>query len=71
MVNSSKTFFKIKSCSNLKKSFRVNDVNGCCNNLLKLSPSFLSKHRVGNPSGYTEYFFRISRGLYQINNEII
>ena len=68
---SSKIFIKIKNCKNLKKSFRVNDVNRFCNNVLMLSPSFLSKHRVGNPKGYTEYFIRISRGVYQINNEII
>jgi hypothetical protein len=29
------------------------------------SPSFISKHSVGN-GNYTEYFVRISRGLYKL-----
>ena len=28
--------------------------------------TFLAKHRVGNPSGYTELFIRIRRGLYRL-----
>ncbi len=33
---------------------------------LSKSPSFLSKHAVGN-GRYTEYFVRVSRGLYKLN----
>ncbi len=31
--------------------------------------TFLPKHRVGNPGGYTELFVRVSRGpaLYRLN----
>ena len=32
---------------------------------LSKSPSFLSKHAVGNGK-YTEYFVRVSRGLYKL-----
>ena len=35
--------------------------------ILAHSPSFLSKHRVGNPGGYTPYFIRVARGRYIIN----
>lgn len=29
-------------------------------------PTFLPKHRKGNPGGYSEYFRRIKRGLYEL-----
>ena len=32
--------------------------------ILDRSPSFLSKHAMGNPGGYTEYFVRMGEGLY-------
>lgn len=73
---SSKLFQSITRCiesRKLNQSFRVQDVNRCCNNLLSKSPSFLSKHRVGNPGGYTEYFVRErdvngeeTQGLYRV-----
>lgn len=28
--------------------------------------TFLPKHRVGNPGGYTELFVRIAKGLYKL-----
>jgi len=28
--------------------------------------TFLPKHRVGNPGGYTELFIRVRRGLYRL-----
>lgn len=28
--------------------------------------TFLPKHRVGNPGGYTELFVRIAKGLYRL-----
>ena len=40
--------------------FKVKDFT-----FLKKSPSFLSKHAVGN-GRYTEYFVRVSRGLYKL-----
>lgn len=59
----------------LNKPFTVSDINRECNGLLKKSPSFLSKHRVGNPGGHTEYFIRVKdssgsekRGYYWIIN---
>lgn len=33
---------------------------------LKNSPSFLSKHCEGNTGGYSEYFIRVSRGVYKL-----
>ncbi|NVK75107.1 MAG: hypothetical protein HWE24_16680 [Oceanospirillaceae bacterium] len=48
----------------LNEPFRVADVNRSLSGLLEKSPSFLSKHRVGNPGGYTEYFFRKAKGEY-------
>ncbi len=28
--------------------------------------TFLPKHRVGNPGGFTELFVRVDRGLYRL-----
>ena len=28
--------------------------------------TFLPKHRVGNPGGYTELFVRLERGIYRL-----
>jgi hypothetical protein len=33
---------------------------------LKNSPAFLSKHAVGNPGHYNEYFIRVMRGRYKL-----
>lgn len=61
-------FFEIILNSSLKeKSFSVKDINEICNDLLSKSPSFISKHCIGNPGEYSEYFKRISRGIYVIN----
>ena len=57
---------KLRDCvqnwceENNKTTFRAGDIP-CLT-----SKSFISKHRVGNPSGYTEYFTRISRGVYKL-----
>ena len=40
---------------------RVNEALG-----LNWAGTFLPKHRVGNPGGYTELFVRITRGLYKL-----
>ena len=46
---------------NIPKKFRVADIP-----CLHSSPSFLSKHCIGNPQGETEHFKRISEGLYKL-----
>jgi len=33
---------------------------------LEKSPTFLPKHRVGNPGGYSEFFIRKARGKYSL-----
>ena len=50
----------------LDQPFSVADVNRVCNNLLANSPSFLSKHRLDNPGGYTVYFIQVNIGPYKI-----
>lgn len=61
-------FFEIILNSSLKeKSFSVKDINKFCNDLLLKSPSFISKHCIDNPGGYSEYFVRVSKGIYVIN----
>lgn len=65
-------FFEIILNSSLKeKSFSVKDINEYCNELLLKSPSFISKHCEGNPGGYSEYFKRVGRGIYVINQTYI
>ena len=69
-MSNSRIYNSIKKCisnDHLKEPFRVSDVNRCCNEILKKSPSFLSKHRVGNSGGYREYFVRLEIGLYRLN----
>ena len=41
------------------------------NNSLNISwaGTFLPKHRVGNPGGYTELFVRIGKGLYRLESD--
>lgn len=51
----------------LSPTFSVNDVNQSLNNLLGSSPSFLSKHCIGNPDKNSEMFIRQSRGVYKLN----
>lgn len=50
----------------LRQPFSVADVNSACKNLLAKSPSFLSKHRHGNPGGYTAYFVQENKGKYSV-----
>ena len=44
----------------VKEPFKSSDFH-----FLSSSPSFISKHAVGNGK-YTEYFIRVSRGLYRL-----
>lgn len=50
----------------LIQPFTVSDVNSACKNLLAKSPSFLSKHRQGNPGNYTVYFVQNKKGKYSL-----
>lgn len=38
------------------------------NRMLKIhwAGTFLPKHRVGNPGGFTELFVRVERGVYRL-----
>lgn len=72
MAKQSKLFISINLAvteRKLKQPFSVNDINNACNNLLAKSPSFLSKHRKGNPGGYKVYFVQNSDGKYSIIND--
>lgn len=44
----------------VSEPFRASDFS-----FLKRSPSYLSKHAVGN-GRYSEYFIRVDRGLYRL-----
>ena len=44
----------------IKEPFKYSDFN-----FLSSSPSFISKHAVGNGK-YTEYFIRVGRGTYKL-----
>jgi len=48
----------------LMQPFRASDVNRVLN--IDYAHVFLPKHRVGNPSGFTEHFVQIARGLYRL-----
>lgn len=50
----------------LRQPFSVADLNSACKNLLVKSPSFLSKHRQGNPGGYKAYFVQENKGKYSL-----
>lgn len=50
----------VVNSNTVSQPFKVGDFD-----FLKRSPSFLSKHAVGNGK-YTEYFVRVSRGLYKL-----
>jgi len=50
----------------LEQPFNVAKVNTACNSLLSKSPSFLSKHRKGNPGDYKVYFIQDAKGKYSI-----
>lgn len=67
MARQSKISIAIKAAvtnGSLQQPFSVADVNAACKNLLVKSPSFLSKHRMGNPGGYTVYFIQSNNGKY-------
>lgn len=49
------------SSGKVKEPFKPSDFG-----FLEKSQAFLSKHCVGNPNNYTEYFKRTSRGLYEL-----
>ena len=44
--------------------FRPADVNKALK--IHWAGTFLPKHRVGNPGGYTELFTQIDRGVYRL-----
>ena len=51
----------------LKTPFRAKDVKEACPGWAASTYStYLSKHRVGNPGGYTAYFRRHEKGLYSL-----
>ncbi len=61
----SKLFKQILNQTNIHKmpkSFKASDFG-----FLHKSPSFLSKHSIGNPGEYTPYFKKSSRGCYSVN----
>ena len=69
MPRQSKIALKISNAvtnGKLQQPFSVSDVNIACKNLLVKSPSFLSKHRKGNPGGYKVYFIQDKNGKYSI-----
>lgn len=43
---------KLVSSGSIKEPFTVDNVNRVGSNLLDKSPSFLSKHSIGNPGKY-------------------
>lgn len=51
---------KAVSSGKIKEPFKSSDFS-----FLSNSPSFISKHAVGNGK-YTEYFIRVGRGLYKL-----
>ena len=44
--------------------FRAADVNHALG--INYAGTFLPKHRVGNPGGYTQHFIQLGRGLYRL-----
>ena len=48
----------------LKNRFTPSDVNRVLG--IHWAGTFLPKHRVGNPGGFSELFVRVSRGLYEL-----
>jgi len=51
------------SAGKVKEPFKFSDFS-----FLSSSPSFISKHAVGNGK-YTEYFVRVRLGLYKLKGE--
>jgi len=51
----------------LKEPFSATDVKKACPGWARRTYSnFLSKHRKGNPGGYSEYFLQSSDGSYNL-----
>jgi hypothetical protein len=48
----------------LPKQFTPKQVNKALG--IHWAGTFLPKHRVGNPGGYTELFIQVERGLYRL-----
>ena len=48
----------------LPNAYRAIDVNQRLG--IDWAGTFLPKHRVGNPGGYSELFARVGRGLYRL-----
>ncbi len=51
----------------LHRDFTPQEVNALLG--IDWAGTFLPKHRVGNPGGYTELFLRIGRGLYRLRDQ--
>jgi hypothetical protein len=51
----------------LKTRFTPSDVNTALG--IDWAGTFLPKHRLGNPGGFTELFVRVDRGVYSLNEE--
>ncbi len=59
---------RARSRGRLPERFRAADVRKACPGWAERTyTNFLSKHRVGNPSGYTAYFERHADGSYSLN----
>ena len=53
---------------NLREPFRAKDVKEAVKGYAEGTyPTYLPKHRKGNPSGNKEYFEQLSRGLYRLS----
>jgi len=48
----------------LRPAFKAADVNLALG--IGWAGTFLPKHRVSNPGGYTAHFVRIDRGMYRL-----
>ncbi len=51
----------------LPRQFTPADVNKVLS--IHWAGTFLPKHRVGNPGGYTVLFVRVSSGVYRLRGE--
>ncbi len=55
---------KLVGDGTLKQPFRARHVNDALG--ITYAGTFLPKHCVGNPGGYTELFVRVSAGVYRL-----
>jgi hypothetical protein len=51
----------------IPSQFTPSDVNEALR--IHWAGTFLPKHRVGNPGGYTALFIRVDKGLYRLRGE--